>query len=166
MLQRGWRRECRQQDSFTKRHNFHPPPFVPEGKQSRPYRKAAEQKWRQEIGRCGKKGLQRCIKQTSEYSTGIRTVKNQRLRKRPGDWSSAMRSQKELVPFARGLLFKIWEWKRVILIYLLSKISVHTKRNNKMVCTGHRQFICRGAVWETEKCQVINTSDLSPQCRW
>lgn len=55
MLQRGWRRECRQQDSFTKRHNFHPPPFVPEGKQSRPYRKAAEQKWRQEIGRCGKK---------------------------------------------------------------------------------------------------------------
>lgn len=45
----------------------------------------------------------------SEYSTGIRTVKNQRLRKRPGDWSSAMRSQKELVPFARGLLFKIWE---------------------------------------------------------
>lgn len=30
MLQRGWRRECRQQDSFTKRHNFHPPPFVPE----------------------------------------------------------------------------------------------------------------------------------------
>lgn len=27
MLQRGWRRECRQQDSFTKRHNFHPPPL-------------------------------------------------------------------------------------------------------------------------------------------
>lgn len=109
MLQRGWRRECRQQDSFTKRHNFHPPPFVPEGKQSRHYKKAAEQKWRQEIGRCGKKGLQRCIYQTSEYSTGIRTVKNQRLRKRPGDWSSAMRSQKELVPFACSLLLNIWE---------------------------------------------------------